>query len=735
MPPRKKRGRGAAEHAYLPGQWGYGVSDHRGTSTGHTRPGAWDGLLAFANIGLPGAAVSGSQWTKKHRPRLDKLVTDLFHESQHCDGKRHELNGILLNEVGNLSDLLDKNCKKKFDDMMTAAFERATGTKPYITWSDGETMAAFRDHIKVESLPRMHRMYKIDSWRTVERFLVYGATEHGSRTLLVYNQHQPSSPERPFPTNQRVMFCKHILDDAIEHCKRHTDCCGFVFGGDANCNMAQWTTTFNENHKWKLTFEQPQFLHGVGHKPGDLIVAAAVHDVDLAIYENRCKVKGREQQHVPMFCKWSCRPGPLWRRDVRPRTQEPDAARGSSEPASGVAPPVIVIDDTDEKPETHILVPDEMSSRASESEFEEYFSAEKDGASECSSEDSDKDEDGASEHSDKTGSSDHDDEDGAPDHSEAPGDGGGAKHFDDLESIGVALAKSIAASLPELSTRAGARDCLDAVCRKPMIGTCTEAEKDALMSCLTIFFTRRPVLETTPPRENGDRARVMKSETEIQEAWEIIMQQRRRIEPDDKEPITDPEQLAWLWRTWQREWFAENLTPGQRKKHGKKTSIWNAWCFKKLGGGHFVIAVWQTGILWAPPPELLNSDFTGAVEHVVANFARWTRRLARSVACHKAHPKTVEARTRSGRTFRQSPLTEQQRKDREERRTARRNYYMTIQLAKKVSYKPSAWVSHNDQWWLHLYHNGVLRRRMREAEAKCHKVEAPRKRMLPDEIS
>ena len=146
------------------------------------------------------------------------------------------------------------------------------------------------------------------------------------------------------------------------------------------------------------------------------------------------------------------------------------------------------------------------------------------------------------------------------------------------------------------------------------------------------------------------------------------------------------------------------------------------------------MAVWQTGITWAPSPELLNSDFNGAVEHVVANFARWTRRLARSVAFHKAHPKTVEARTRSGTTFRQHGLNEQQLEDREQRRTARLNYYMTIQFAKKLFYNPWTYVSYNDQYWLDLYYNGSLRRRMEEAEAKCHKVEAPPKRMLPEQI-
>ena len=244
--------------------------------------------------------------------------------------------------------------------------------------------------------------------------------------------------------NQRIALCKAILLDAIAICSADPKFCGFLSGGDANCSIAQWSTAFLENREWELMFQEPQFLSGFGHKRGHLIVAASVCGVDMVISENRCKVL---QTLAPMFFKWSCRDLP-GRRQVRPRTQEPETARGSSEPASGVAPAVIVMEYTEERPEMHTLETGEMSSRASESEFEACFSAEKDSASECSSEDSDKDEDGASEHSEKTGSSDHDDEDGAPDHSEAPGDGGVAKHFDDLEAIGVAFAKSIAASLP-----------------------------------------------------------------------------------------------------------------------------------------------------------------------------------------------------------------------------------------------------------------------------------------------
>ena len=432
-----------------------------------------------------------------------------------------------------------------------------------------------------------------------------------------------------------------------------------------------------EVREWKLTFQNPQFLYGVGRKSGDLMVAAAVHAVDMVIYENRCKVKGRERQHDCMLFKWSCRDfaraeAPVWpcERQVRPRMQEPDTVRGSSEPASGVAPAVIVIEDTEERPGTHTLEADEVSSLGSV-----------DWNEEASKHD---DEDGAAEHSDEAGASDHADEDGASSHTKSPGDGGGAKHFDELGAIGFAPAKS-ASPLQEFSTCADSRDCIDAAWMKPMTGACTEADKDALMTCMTMFFTRKPVLQSTPPRQNSDHARVLKSQTEIQEAWQLIFERRRLVEPDDRQSIGDPDQLANMWTTWQREWFAKELTKAQwKKKWHEKTSIFNAWCWNTLGGQHFVMALWQTGMTWAPWPDLLNTNFNGALEHVATHFACWVRRLARSVARHKANPLTEEARIRSGTAFRQHGMTPLQVKDREERRIAKRNYYMAVQLAIKL---------------------------------------------------
>ena len=149
------------------------------------------------------------------------------------------------------------------------------------------------------------------------------------------------------------------------------------------------------------------------------------------------------------------------------------------------------------------------------------------------------------------------------------------------------------------------------------------------------------------------------------------------------------------------------------------------------------MAMWQTGITWAPTPGLLNSDFNGALEHVAKHFASWTRRLARAVTRHKRDPATMEARIRSGNAFGRHGLTPQQVQDRDERRMARKNYYWTMDLYNKLKESkgkgrgkktPKPWfdMSQNEKWWLHQLWTGQLRRELDDAEGKCHRVQAPR---------
>ena len=157
------------------------------------------------------------------------------------------------------------------------------------------------------------------------------------------------------------------------------------------------------------------------------------------------------------------------------------------------------------------------------------------------------------------------------------------------------------------------------------------------------------------------------------------------------------------------------------------------------------MAIWQTGITWAPPPELLSSDFNGALEHVANHFASWARRLARAVTRHKRNDMTQEARIRSGNSRGKHGLTEQQVRDRAARRTARTNYYFAVDLNNQLKAgkgkgnakgkgkttavfqsSPKLWndMREDERWWLFEFWAGRLRTAVDEAEEKCHRVQA-----------
>ena len=155
--------------------------------------------------------------------------------------------GILLCEVGNISDPITPEGRERLKEVLESAFKE-TGAAEHgppqffwsndeFFWSNGETMAAFKAEAQVHVMKPLTRMRRLDSWRTVERFKVIGATEHGKHTLLIYNQHQPSSDRRPFKPTQKVDFCKAILEDAMRQHSEDASIIGFGFGGDANCNM------------------------------------------------------------------------------------------------------------------------------------------------------------------------------------------------------------------------------------------------------------------------------------------------------------------------------------------------------------------------------------------------------------------------------------------------------------------------------------------------------------------
>ena len=182
---------------------------------------------------------------------------------------------------------------------------------------------------------------------------------------------------------------------------------------------------------------------------------------------------------------------------------------------------------------------------------------------------------------------------------------------------------------------------------------CNHSHASVVKYSRETFFTRRPLGQSTShPKEDQSQARILKPADEIEAGWILLFSKRRPTEPDDRKPILCLNRLAKMWVDWQRKWFPENLTFAQKQgSHSQKTSIFNAYVRRVAGDKHFVMAFWATGVPWAPPPEMLQSNLTGALKHVATHFAQWTRQLARSVAHHKSLPATQEATRRSGHGY------------------------------------------------------------------------------------
>ena len=514
--------------------------------------------------------------------------------------------------------------------------------------------------------------------------------------------------------------------NAIHYCL-HVDlnCIGFVVGGDANCGIKHWNPAMHEVQGWQDTFSPLSFMEGRNRQGGDFMVAGSVRGADVIFYENTCRVQGREPlSHDPMFFKFSYVP----KQEVFTRVSEPASGSG---PSSGATEHADVKrarwGDEAVSEDSH-----DVGGIGSLSHDGRLLKLEADDPSEIGSEADYGRE--PSEHSDDSSVSEQAQKD----------------HFDELATLGFALAKS-ASLLSEFATQVtqtlpamslNARDCMEGAWMKPMTGVCTEADRESLNACMKVFFTKKKQTRQPVSKEAEVEARVFKTPDQIKEAWDLIFGQRRLFEPNDKQGIEDPEQLAEMWTSWQKDWIKKNATDKQKKETwSRQTSIFNAWCHQNVGGLSFVMAVWQTGMSWAPPLELLNSDTNGALEHVATHFASWTRQLARATRRHKSNPQTEAARIRSGSSFGQHGLTPQQEHDRTARAYARSNYYTTVQLLRRLRtgglegkgaadhlVHPKTWdeLSREEHWWIDQYYNGNLLRAMLEAQSKCCKVQAPR---------
>ena len=166
-------------------------------------------------------------------------------------------------------------------------------------------MAAFRNDTAIITLPALACMDGVDPWRLVERTEILGAAEHGFYKLLVYNNYQPASDRRQFPSRMRICLCKAMVADAINYCTlcsrlqdRHA-CCGIVFGGNSHCTIRHWAAAFAEFDWWRDMFQDPQFHH---HWTGAL-VAAAVKGFNVRF---ACRMEPTTHHHDTVYFKWSC---------------------------------------------------------------------------------------------------------------------------------------------------------------------------------------------------------------------------------------------------------------------------------------------------------------------------------------------------------------------------------------------------------------------------------------------
>ena len=188
------------------------------------------GCVASINVGMRGKAVKGRNWNSCCTVLLDIFVEALTYSN--------EIIGLLVSEVGSVTDPYDDDDRKRFDSLFEEAFriaEERTGASEHkgiqffgAMGKAAETVMIFKSHVNVTML---ESIILPNSWRRVEVALIQGATEHNEEvSMLFYNTHQPSSKENPFKPNAKIKFCKHVLRHAIaEHSARQNNV-GFLFG-------------------------------------------------------------------------------------------------------------------------------------------------------------------------------------------------------------------------------------------------------------------------------------------------------------------------------------------------------------------------------------------------------------------------------------------------------------------------------------------------------------------------
>ena len=96
------------------------------------------------------------------------------------------------------------------------------------------------------------------------------------------------------------------------------------------------------------------------------------------------------------------------------------------------------------------------------------------------------------------------------------------------------------------------------------------------------------------------------------------------------------------------------------------------------------MALWQTGISWAPTTHTNEITYEGALSHIASNFAQWAQEIIRARKLHSEDAATKEARRRSGNNTGMHGLTEEEERMRKNKRKARTDYYWAQDLNSQV---------------------------------------------------
>ena len=259
--------------------------------------------VAFANIGLPEAALVGS----KHSVHAADLTTQTkgLLEQNHCLG-------ICFCEAGNLRQGYTGEAARVFEEAIRSGFERAGATEhgaPQFLWptESEELVAVFRAEVVVEQQELRRNLCRNQKDRAAQILDLVYCNGRGRRVgkVRLINSHQPASKERKFPPQTRIELVKSLIRIGIPT----EDVIGSVIGGDLNCHTDTIWTALEEDTVWKVTTRDPPQLVYANNRAANNVNERRHHGdvaigMNLEMMQTDCNVQNRDPQHECVVAGW-----------------------------------------------------------------------------------------------------------------------------------------------------------------------------------------------------------------------------------------------------------------------------------------------------------------------------------------------------------------------------------------------------------------------------------------------